>query len=103
MSSEETSDFQAAVERFWANYLLILQKNAVSPKAIPWYRKHVEAYINANKNVHLKQHTGEDIDHYLNAKGRLPDIKEWQFRQMADALRLLFVELVRPQWSQTYD
>ena len=103
MSSRTPDAYRASVERFWANYLFILQKNAIPKNSIPWYRKHAEAYIKACKDAPLSKQTAQDIDDYLNAKGRLKELKEWQFRQIADALRLLFSELVQPPWSKSYD
>ncbi len=103
MSSGKEPVPLASVERFWDNYLFILKKNAVSKNSIPWYRKHAEAYIKANKNTPLSSQTGQDIDRYLNAKGRLPGLKEWQFRQIADAIRILFTDLIQPPWSKSYD
>ena len=103
MSSTKTPTHYASVERFWGNYLFILEKNNIPKNSLPWYRKHIEAYIKANKGTLLSGQTGDDVDHYLNAKGRLPELKEWQFRQIADALRLLFTELVQADWSKSYD
>jgi hypothetical protein len=103
MPFSDTPNHQDSVDRFWANYLFILKNNSIPEKSTPWYRKHVEAYIKASRGAPLSSHTGEDIDRYLNAKGRLPGLKDWQFRQIADALRLLFQELIRLQWSMSYD
>ena len=103
MSQAKSPAHQISVDRFWDNYLFILKKNAIPKNSIPWYHKHAEAYIKANKNSPLNVQTGRDIDDYLNTKGRLPGLKEWQFRQIADAIRLLFTELIKPQWSESYD
>jgi len=103
MPQNKLSAHQISVDRFWDNYLFILKKNAIPANSIPYYRKHAEAYINANKNTPLSTQTSQNIDRYLNAKGRLPELKEWQFRQIADAIRLLFTELIQPQWSESYD
>lgn len=70
MSLSNSPEHQAAIDRFWANYLFILKKNNVPAKSIPWYHKHVEAYIKANECTPLSLHTGMDIDRYLNAKSR---------------------------------
>ena len=103
MSRNELPENQVAIDRFWDNYLFVLEKHSIPKKARPWYRKHVEAYIKSCSGTPLSLQTSQSIDRYLNAKGRLPELKEWQFRQISDALRLLFVELVRPQWSKSYD
>ena len=92
-----------AVQRFWHNYLSILEKSHVSVRARPWYRKHVEGYIQAHPGRRLADHLPHDVDAYLDAKGRLPNLQEWQFRQIVDALRLLFRELVGAPWARDYD
>jgi integron integrase len=103
MSPGKSTSQQKSIDRFWDNYLFILKNNAIPKNSIPYYRKHTEAYIKANLNTPLSSQTSQDVDRYLNAKGRLAELKEWQFRQIADAIRLLFTELVRPQWSESYD
>ncbi len=92
-----------AVRRFWHNYFSILEKFAVSPRVRPWYRKHVEAYIHASRERRLADHTPEDIDRYLADKGRQNGVQEWQFRQIADALHLLFCELLSSPWADDYN
>lgn len=103
MSPGKSTSHQKSIDRFWDNYLFILKNNAIPKNSIPYYRKHTEAYIKANLNTPLSSQTSQDVDRYLNAKGRVAELKEWQFRQIADAIRLLFTELVRPQWSESYD
>ena len=43
------------------------------------------------------------VGRHLIAKGRNTSLEEWQFRQIADALRLLFCDLIRPAWAKHYD
>jgi len=104
MKSGKRSDpGQHSIARFWHNYLSILEKSKVPEGARRWYRKHVQMYIEAHPNRRLSQHQPQTVDKYLNAKGRIKQVEEWQFRQIADALRLLFTELVRPSWADDYD
>ncbi|MET0069962.1 MAG: site-specific integrase [Candidatus Thiodiazotropha sp.] len=103
MNRNLADGYQHAVERFWHNYLSILEKNSVPANARQWYRRHIEEYINAHSTVKLQQHLPHHVDRYLNAKGRLPRLEEWQFRQIAEALRLLFCELINPAWASEYD
>ncbi len=55
MSPNKSPAHQTSVDRFWDNYLFILKKNAIPKNSIPWYRKHAEAYIKANKNTPLSR------------------------------------------------
>lgn len=92
-----------AVQRFWHNYFSVLEKSSVPARVRPWYRKHVERYIQAHPGRRLGDQLPHDIDDYLAAKGRLPQLREWQFRQIVDALRLLFRDLLAVTWAQDYD
>ena len=103
MSDKGTDEYQRKIDRFWHNYLSILEKYSIPQKARHWYRNHAEEYISAHHAVKLQHHTPEHVDNYLNAKGRLENLQEWQFRQIVDALRLLFCELVHSDWSTEYD
>jgi len=103
MSDISDVEHQRLVSRFWHNYLSLLEKLSIPVKARPWYRKHVEEYISAHQGVKLQQHLPHHIDEYLSAKGRIATLPEWRFRQIADALRLLFKEFVRPAWADEYD
>lgn len=103
MSDKRPVDNAVLVDRFWHNYFSILEKSRIHKTAVPWYRKHVEAYIKAHPGRRLSSHLPAQIDDYLNAKGRMPALPEWQFRQIADALRLLFCECVRTDWAMAYD
>jgi len=102
-SYDVTDNHQHLVERFWHNYLSILEKSNIPKSAKKWYRKHAQMYIEAHADIRLSAHSPSTVDKYLNAKGRQIDIAEWQFRQIADALRLLFCKLVRPDWAAEYD
>ena len=103
MSGKNADDHQNSIGRFQRNYLSLLEKHSIPKRSLLWYRKHVQKYIDAHKDVRLADHLPDDIDRYLNAKGRLANLKEWQFWQIADALRLLFCKLIQPRWAFDYD
>lgn len=103
MTAKSSDAHQRAIGRFWRNYLSILEKHSIPGRARPWYRKHVEMYISTHQDLHLAEHSPAMVEGYLNARGRLPGLEEWQFRQIADALRLMFCDLVHPHWAADYD
>ncbi len=77
------------IDRFLHNCLSVLEKAQLRGAARPWYRKHIEAYINANSGLRLSTRQPARIDDYLNGKGRLAGLPVWRIRQITDALRLL--------------
>lgn len=103
MSDDKHDEYQQLVNRFWHNYLSLLEKHSIPVKARSWYRKHVREYISFYQGVKLQQHLPRHLDDYLSAKGRMVELPEWQFRQIADALRLLFKDQIRPKWAADYD
>jgi hypothetical protein len=70
MSDKRPVDDAVLVDRFWHNYFPILEKSRIHKTAMPWYRKHVEAYIKTHTGRRLSSHLPAQIDDYLNAKGR---------------------------------
>jgi len=103
MTGETPGAASRAVQRFWHNYFSILEKSSVPERVRPWYRKHVEGYIRAHSGRRLGEHLPHDVDEYLAAKGRMAQVQEWQFRQIVDALRLLFCDLIGSPWAASYD
>ena len=103
MSGNPSGASPRAVQRFWHNYFTILEKSSVPVRTRPWYRKHVEGYIRAHPGYRLADHLPHDVDEYLSAKGGLGNLQEWRFRQIVDALRLLFCDLIAAPWADGYD
>jgi integron integrase len=99
-SSEPRAD---AVARFWRNYLSVLEKNRVPRNAWPWYRRWVEDYISTYPDERLLSHSAAHVDKYFCGKGRQANLQDWQFRQIADALRLLFGVHLRVPWRDRVD
>lgn len=103
MSDIVTGADSLPVRRFWHKYLSFLEKSGISEKVRPWYRRHVERYIAAHEGRRLQTHSAQEVDAYLNKLGRMSSVSEWQFRQVVDALRLLFTGLLRLNWALEYD
>jgi len=76
MTGNGSKNLQHAIDRFWHNYLFILEKNSVPKKSRQWYRRHLEEYIAAHPGVKLQRHTPRFIDDYQNAKGGIKFLRE---------------------------
>lgn len=89
-------------EAFWSMYEAHLRASGLHPKAVAWCRKRAAFFIETTKRVRLKEKTSEDIKGYFCkqlASGRLED---WQYAQLVDALRVLFLHGVKAPWAQTF-
>jgi len=54
MSDHKQEACQQLVNRFWHNYLFLLEKHSIPVKARSWYGKHVEDYISCYQVVKLQ-------------------------------------------------
>lgn len=91
-----------AVKRFWDNYIEKTKCYNIPPKSVRWHVKRVEEFIAAHPSVQLSQHTANTVEAYLEQTSRIPRLTDWQFKQIVDALKILFVELVRPNWASDF-
>ncbi|MBL3619672.1 MAG: integron integrase, partial [gamma proteobacterium endosymbiont of Lamellibrachia anaximandri] len=70
---------------------------------MPWYRRHVEAYISATKPARLTEHTAKQVASYLETIGRDQRLEAWRFSQAVDALRILFCRQIEVDWCGVID
>lgn len=91
----------AQIERFWRTYQSLLVGKRVPDKVQPWYRRHVERYIEWLQPRRLGSSTQEDLKAYLQQQGQRT-AEDWQFRQTVDALRLLLEQQLRLAWCWNF-
>ncbi len=94
---------KSSVNRFWARYTEVLKLFRVPERSLPWYQKHIQAFIDDHPGVRLQEQTAESLQRFLEKLGRNDHISDWLFRQKVDALRLLFCHLLRLPWVQSFD
>lgn len=90
------------VARFWDNFIEKTKKYGVKADALRWHVKHVEQYIKAHEGLSLAKHGREQVDAYLKNVLRNPRLKVWQYEQVVRSLQILFVELVKSDWSDQF-
>jgi len=92
-----------SVVRFWDKYISKTISYEVPEGSRLWYVKHVEAFIKAQNGVRLVAVSSADVEAYLEVIGRKRYIVDWKFRQVVDALRILFCDLVNSSWAKDFD
>ncbi len=91
-----------SVTRFWDNFIVKTKCYGAKLDAVRWYVRHAEAYIKAHQQVRLTRHTKHQVEQYLHDKGRSTYLKDWQFRQIIQSLRILFVKLAKTPWARDF-
>jgi hypothetical protein len=102
-SSHGAPSTDPAIARFWTNYLSLLKKKSGPDKALRWYRLRAEQYIQAHPEKRLATHTPSDVTTWLDAIGRQAELTDWQVAQVADALKMLFCEMLKVTWCDEVD
>lgn len=93
---------KVSVERFWDNFIDKTNSYGVPPNQTRWYVIRCEEYIKAFPDKRLATHSEEDLENYLAVLCRNVSLTSWQFRQAVDALRILFVDIVRTPWALSF-
>jgi integron integrase len=91
-----------SIEGFWEIYIAKTKSYNVPHKVVRWYVKRVEEYIKANPSSRLSQHTRDTMENYLQEAGRNHRLADWQFKQIVEALKILFTDIVRSDWAKDF-
>jgi integron integrase len=91
-----------SIERFWDKYIVKTKSYNVPPKSTRWYVKRAEEYIKAHAELRLSQHSPTHVETFLQDLGRNQRLSDWQFKQTVEALRILFVDMVKPAWAESF-
>ena len=89
-------------DTFWREYERALGASGMVEKEIKWARKRVAYFIESTKRVRLSDKTEEDIKGYLCKQVSSGRLEDWQYGQLVDALRVLFVCLVKTPWAMHF-
>ena len=92
-----------SARRFWDKYISKTATYKVPRGARRWYVKHVEAFIKDHSNRRLADIEADDLTSYLERLGRNPQIPDWRFRQVTEALHILYVEIIKPDWADSFN
>jgi len=85
------STYKDKVQSFWHLYVEKLHESGVKPPFDRWTVRRAEQYIAAHPDRRLADQSPGDVESYLTELGRQEGLKDWQFRQAVDAIRMLFV------------
>lgn len=88
---------------FWENYALFLVKHGVRPYSVHAYVLRTKQYIALFPEQHIRTHTAEQVEIYLNKVGRETGLKPWQFGAVVDAIRILFTLALKLKWANDFD
>jgi len=89
-------------QHFWDKYIAETKSYNIPTKAVRWYVKRAEQYVHAYPEIPLDRHTPKDVEQYLKDIGRIRRLQDWQFKQVVESLRILFVDVTHAQWANEF-
>ncbi|MEN8254241.1 MAG: integron integrase [Verrucomicrobiota bacterium] len=84
-------------------YRIILGNKGVSQKHAPWYMRRAEEFMRYAGYTDPQGLDREVVEKYLAELGRQNRLEDWQFRQVADAMRILTEDLAKHAWAKEID
>ena len=87
----------------WQKYLDLLNRKRIPEQQQRWYVKRVEDFLKQHPGKRKREFFPADIEKYFQLQSRDSSLTAWQYRQMVDALQLLFVDLTATSLSKTVD
>ena len=91
-----------SIARFWDKYIEKTKAYTRKPTVSRWYVKRAGQYIHAHSATPLAQHTPKILTDYLNVIGGNAKLEGWQIRQIIDALKILFADMIKPDWCSDF-
>jgi integron integrase len=91
-----------SVSRFWEKFIFKTRSYTTKENVIRWYVRHAEQYIKHYTDVRLKYHTADMVSAYLTDKGRNPQLKDWQFKQVVYSLKILFKDVLQVEFAADF-
>jgi integron integrase len=87
---------------FWERYIAFIAGLGVKENARRWYVVRIEHYIKSFPDKTIFDHTPDDVTGYLDKLGRSTKIRDWQYRQVVDAIQKLF-QMIQTSWLHDVD
>jgi hypothetical protein len=102
-TSDDRNNRKNHIEQFWEHYFSILNRYGIKQSAHPWYRKHIQQFIDQHPHIRLRTHNSESLTLWCTALSKDTRIPLWLYKQKIDALRMLFSFLLKQNWASDFD
>ena len=89
--------------RFWDGFLEAVRAQGVRAPYHRWYVIRAEQYLKTHPDTPLSRHKPEEVSAYLEEIGRKGGLKDWQFRQVVEALETMFCKVAVAPWADRFD
>jgi integron integrase len=88
---------------FWARYAEALYRRKIVEKNAEWHIVRAQEYVEGLDGKRIRTVSAGEMDRYLDGIGRMDGLSAWQQGQIASALAVLFQDMVKSNWVESYD
>lgn len=85
--------------RFWYRFIEFVYSQGVKKSFDRWHAIRAEAPLDHTPDKASEQHAADDVAKYHLKKGRVEKREDWQFKQVVEALEVLFVRRLGLRWQ----
>jgi integron integrase len=86
----------------WAAFLTALNERGATDRYGRWCVIRAERFLKKSPDKAPRCYAADDVVSYLRNLGRWP-IEDWQYRQIVDALEILFSRALQLDWARSFD
>lgn len=90
------------IVRFWDIFIEKTKRYGIKDRAVRWHVRHAERYIKAHEGIRLAVHTPQHVEDYLSQMARVPQVHDWQYKQIIKSLQILFTDVVQVDWAKRF-
>jgi len=87
----------------WHRFNDLLDNRRIKQNNKQFYAKHIENFKEFLDDKSFGDVSGTDLTDFLDEAGRNSRLKDWQFRQMLDALKMMLVDILELEWAEKFN
>ena len=87
----------------WTRFLALLRERGIKDSSARWHVLRAEQFLKASGDRDPTALAVEDVARYLREAGSNARLADWQYRQVVEALKILFVGVLELPWAATFD
>jgi integron integrase len=87
----------------WTHFLTLLRERGIKESSARWHVFRAEQFLKTRPDGDPTAFAAEEIAGYLRAAGGNARLEDWQYRQVVEALEVLFACVLELPWAATFD
>lgn len=100
--NKEKKENSKPIDTFRKRYVRCVRGQGVPQKRVRWYLSWIEQFARTS-HLPMEKRTPEDVEQFLRDLLQRPKLQDWQHAQAIDALRILYLVLLKAPWATKWE